>query len=137
MKKLIPLALILAAATVLAQPARHGNMKNMPKFDAATIQTITGTIASLDRQNHGNHTGIFLAVSTGSTTIPVHVGPEAFLTEHAFAVAQGDTITVTASMKRMRGADTLIASRIQNGAATIDLRDAAGKPLWASTYCNR
>lgn len=131
------LAVVLSTGTLLAQHGKGCDMKNMPKYDPSSMQTITGTIASIDRQDHGKHTGIVLQVTAASKTITVHVGPAAFLQEHGVTLAAGDAITITGSMTHMRGSDALVAAELQKGSTTLKLRDASGKPLWAMSYCNQ
>jgi hypothetical protein len=138
MKRLIVTLAALALSTGLAFAQRGaGCMRNMPAFDPATVQTFAGTIAGIDRQDHGNHVGVLVTLTTASKSITVRIGPEAFLIDNGFQLAAGDAITVKGSLRQTRRYEALIASEVEKDGVTLVLRDSSGKPRWAPSYCNR
>lgn len=128
MKPLLLVLLLLVAAPVLAQPADRSG----PRYDPATVETIEGTVRSVDLQpaRYGSHTGVHLTVAVGDETVPVHLGPSWFLDNQDEQVDVGDEIVVVGSRVTLGGAPVVIAREVRRGDAVLVLRDDAGYPAW-------
>ena len=132
---LITLAVLtLSSATLFAQP-RGGGYNRM--YDPNTVQTIAGTIVSVDRVN-GNRPmgGVHLTLQTSNNpALSVALGPGWYIDELKTTFAQGDVIEVKGSLVEINGTNVLIAAEVKKGADTIVLRDANGVPAWAGGRC--
>jgi hypothetical protein len=122
--------LTLMTTAVLAQGRGPG--KGVPNYDPKTEVTVKGTIE--DVQQHpgkGNWTGTHLILKTDSETFEVHVGPSAFVNQHQFSFAKGDTVEVTGSKVTIGGKEALLAREIIKDGKTLVLRNAQGVPEWS------
>lgn len=133
-------AALLAVALALPSPAaaqggRPGpGRAGVPLYDTATVQTLTGTVVSIDtiagpRALGG---GIHLQLRTGSETIPVHLGPAWYMNQERVRLAAGDRITVRGSRIDYQGAPVLVAAELtrDRDRAVVRLRDGRGIPAW-------
>lgn len=101
-------------------------------YDPKTEVTVKGTIE--DVQEHagkGGWTGVHLVLKTDSGTLPVHVGPSAYIAKKQFSFAKGDAVEILGSKVSMAGQETLLAREITKAGKTLVLRNAQGIPEWA------
>jgi hypothetical protein len=105
-------------------------------FDATTIETVRGTVASIEEfaPLEGMSAGIRVSLTTEDQTraIPVHLGPSWFLRNQDFEIKEGDEITVSGSRVTFQNEPTIIASEVTKGEESMGLRDTDGNPLWAA-----
>jgi hypothetical protein len=133
-----------------AQMAGTGSRRSMmrgPLYDPATEITVKGAVSEIQQLTGkpmgtatgtiwgncpGEWTGTHLSITTdqGSTLI-VHVGPTAFLTEKNFSLVKGDKLTIVGSKMQYKGSDFLIAREITKGDQVLKLRDSEGFPEWS------
>lgn len=102
------------------------------KYDPKTEVTVKGTIE--DVQEHagkGGGTGVHLVVKTDAGTLPVHVGPSAYIAKKQFSFAKGDVVEILGSKVPIGGEETLLAREITKAGKTLVLRNAQGIPEWA------
>lgn len=118
----------LGAATTGAQ----GRARRGPMYDTATVQTISGTIVSVDTVagRPGLPRGVHLQLKIGTETIPVHLGPTWYLAEQPLAFAAGQVITVRGSRITYEGKPAVIAAEVRRGESALQLRDNNGLPKW-------
>lgn len=115
--------LLLAAAAVVAQPGM-GPGRN---YDASKEQTVSGKVTAVQRIAHGGRSeGIHLSLQTAGGQVVVLLGPAHFIDKASLKINQGDEITVTGA----RQDAMLIAREVKKGSDTLQLRTAAGLPLW-------
>jgi DNA/RNA endonuclease YhcR with UshA esterase domain len=127
--KLFAVAAVLAVSVAaLAQ----GPSPRRRRYDPKTEITVKGTVEDV-QQYTGRHgmTGVHLILKTDSSTLDVHVGPSAYISQQHFSFAKGDSIEVVGSKITLRGTETLLAREITKDGKTLVLRDAQGIPQWA------
>lgn len=126
----------LAIGPVGAQ-ARGGGMRT-PRYDAATVVTVSGEVTAVDRQSgRAGMTGIHLSIRTASGTESVHLGPEAFIDGKGITVKVGDKVDVVGSRVTWASAPVVLARDFKHGTTIVALRDSAGFPLWAGQGMRR
>ena len=119
----IILVTMLAASAVFAQPGM-GPGRN---YDASKEQTVTGKVTSIQRVAHGGRSeGIHLSLQTAGGQVVVLLGPSHFIEKSNLKIKEGDEITVTGA----RQDAMLIAREVKKGSEVLQLRTAAGVPLW-------
>ncbi|PEN11092.1 hypothetical protein CRI94_16865 [Longibacter salinarum] len=102
-------------------------------YDPATLDTLHGTIARIDRiASPGRRatTGIHIELDTGAETLPVHLGPAFFVEDPEQPLRVGDEIKVTGSRVTFQGEAALIATQMRHGDRFLQLRTADGRPMW-------
>jgi hypothetical protein len=104
----------------------------MRNYDPKTEVTVKGKIEDVQEQA-GKHgwTGTHLILQTHSGTLPVHVGPSAYIAKKRFSFAKGDEIEVLGSKVTIDGKATLLAREVTKQGKTLILRNAQGIPEWA------
>lgn len=71
----------------------------------------------------GRSTRTYVKVKTDAEVVGVRLGPTRYLESQKFAVAKGDTITVTGS--KVKG--SVIAREVKKGETTITLKGQTGR----------
>ncbi len=99
-------------------------------WDPATVTTVSGTVAAVDRVKYGRGEGVHLQLTTSDGNLEVHLGPAWYL-DQKLTVKQGDTLEVTGSKRTTPRGTFLVAQSVRSGDATVTLRDASGVPVWA------
>ncbi len=108
-------------------PAAYGRI-----YNPATVQTVTGQVASVDRVAWGRRAqGVHLTLKTGQETLTVHLGPSWYVDQQPLKLAQGDQVEITGSRVDFQGGQVLIAREVKKGGQVLTLRDAQGVPRWA------
>jgi hypothetical protein len=115
--------------------AEHYGMHH-PK-DAKTIR---GTIESVGTyrlegpaMEGAARDGVSLRIRTSEDKlVTVHLAPRDYLNRQNITFNAGDQITVIGSETKVAGSDVFVASRLEAGGKTINLRTAEGRPLWLS-----
>lgn len=137
--------LLLTSFTVTAQMGGgrgQGRTMGVPFYNAGTEVTITGTVDEVQQITgtgpNGQRwscprgwTGTHLILKTDGGTLPVHVGPSAYLASKNFSIAKGDKLTILGSKVQFQGSSVLIAKEITKGSEILTLRNSAGFPLWS------
>ncbi len=102
-------------------------------YDPATVETVTGTIESLDRTvpMRGMSRGVHLTLKTDKGSISVHLGPEWYVERLDEKLAKGDQVEVKGSRVTFAGNPAIIAAEVKKGDAVLKLRDEKGVPSWA------
>jgi hypothetical protein len=102
-------------------------------FNPATMETLSGTVASVDKVTpmKGMHYGIHIMIKSDTETVDVHLGPEWFIERQDAKIEKGDTIEVKGSRVTIAGKAAIIAAEVKKGDSTLVLRDANGIPAWA------
>lgn len=103
------------------------------KFDASKITTVSGTIQSAGTFSPAANAipGVRLQIkSDDGKTHTIQLGPRPYVDQQGIDMRNGDQATVTGSQVDFNGRNVIIASKIQSGGKSIDLRDDQGKPKW-------
>ncbi|MDE3127058.1 MAG: DNA-binding protein [Gemmatimonadota bacterium] len=118
------------AQTALAQGRRGGGGA---RYDRATVQTVSGTIAAIDTlpSPRGVGGGLHVELRTADRTLSVHLGPRAFLEGRGLTLAVGDALQATGSLVTWQGQPALLAASVTKGTVAVQMRDSTGVPLWA------
>ena len=101
-------------------------------YNVNTVQILKGQVVRVDRISSGkNSSGIHLLIKTDKDTIPVHVGPEWYLSKQNVQFNVDDKIEVKGSKIIYNNSPAIVAGEIKKGTSTLVLRDANGYPLWS------
>ncbi len=102
-------------------------------YNPSTAETISGTVEAVQKVTpmKGMYPAIELLVKTDKESIPVHVGPEWYVTRLDTKLAKGDTIEVKGSRVTLAGKPVIIAAEIKKGDNVLVLRDNTGVPVWS------
>lgn len=130
------LACVLAGASAaglapaFAQPGPPAADRH---YDPQTVETVEGTVTSVDRVATSGRWGggVHLMLQTAQGPLAVHLGPAWFIDSQTLRVAAGDRVTVTGSRLEVGGQPALIARTLTKGSETLTLRDETGRPVWA------
>lgn len=118
-----------------AQAQRRGMRYAAPRFDTTTVETIKGTVESIEkmrtraRRSYGY--GVHVMLDTGSEVVPVHLGPSWYLDKQKVKIEKGDEIEVTGSRITYNEKPALVAAIVTKGDEVLNLRDERGFPLWS------
>jgi hypothetical protein len=126
-KLLAVLAVLAVSMTAMAQGpgARR-------RYDPKTEVTVKGTVENVQQYTgRRGWNGVHLTLKTDSSTLNVHVGPSAYISQQHFSFAKSDTIEVVGSKTTLAGTEALLAREITKDGKTLVLRDAQGIPQWA------
>jgi hypothetical protein len=125
----------ISVIAALAAPAAHAQGRSATAerlFDPATVTTVEGEITEIQRISRGRrHEGVHLLLSTGSETLDVHLGPEAYVDRQSVKLAKGDRVEVKGSRVTLDAKPAIIAQEVTRGDERIELRDASGTPAWS------
>lgn len=121
--------LVLALGVSAFAQGPHG----MRNYDPKTEVTVKGTVEDVQQQaaRKNGRMGTHLILKTDSGTLPIHVGPSAYIANKQFSFVKGDEIEVLGSKVSIGGKETLLAREITKQGKTLVLRNAQGVPQWA------
>lgn len=106
--------------------------RGMRNYNPKTETTVKGTIEEVQElAGRRGGTGTHLILKTDSSTLPVHVGPSAYIAKKQFSFSKGDQIEVLGSKVSIAGKETILAREIKKEGKTLVLRNAQGIPEWA------
>ncbi|HET6584050.1 MAG TPA: hypothetical protein VFG69_11390 [Nannocystaceae bacterium] len=133
---------MLLTAALLAAPALAcGGPGDLPKFNEATIETVSGWVADVDpfvRLERNTRNGVKATLTTDDDErIDVYLGPATFLDHHGFVVEKGDELAVTGSKVRYEGEDVIIATVMSENGQRLKIRDADGRQAWRGFHRDR
>jgi hypothetical protein len=102
-------------------------------YNPATVETVTGTIESIDRTvpMKGMSRGVHVTLKTEKGPLSVHLGPEWYVERLDGKLAKGDLVEVKGSRITFAGNPAIIAAEVKKGDADLKLRDDKGIPAWA------
>jgi hypothetical protein len=126
---------ILVSAALLCAPSfACGGPGGLPRFNEATIETVSGYVSEVDpfqRLERNTRNGVKATLDTDdSERIDVYLGPATFLDHHGFLIERGDYLAVTGSKVRHDGEDVIIATVISEDGQRLTIRDAKGHQAW-------
>jgi hypothetical protein len=139
-------AVVLAAVAMSVSPATAGLWKGwrgsggwgmgggyQRMYNPATVETVTGTIESIDRiaPRKGMSHGVHVTLKTEKGTVSVHLGPEWYVERLDTKLVKGDSVEVKGSRITYDGKPAIIAAEVKKGDAVLKLRDDNGVPAWA------
>ena len=123
------LVLLLGAHGILnaQQPAED------PAYQVTSEITVVGTVTKVFAHTGQRGTPRSRATITAAdgTSVDVHLGPSSFVSEKQMDLAPGDTVTVIGSRATT---GMVIVRRLTRAGRTLDLRNAAGRPLWEDRH---
>jgi len=102
-------------------------------YDAKTVDKVTGEVATVDSITpmRGMSGGVHVALKTAQGEVSVHLGPQWYLENQDVKIEPGDRVEITGSRVTVEGKPTIIAAEVRKGDEVLQLRDAAGVPVWA------
>jgi hypothetical protein len=102
-------------------------------YDAKTVDKVTGEVATVDSITpmRGMSGGVHVALKTEQGEVSVHLGPQWYLENQDVKIEPGDRVEITGSRVTVQGKPTIIAAEVRKGDEVLQLRDAAGVPVWA------
>lgn len=105
------------------------------KFDPDRVEELEGHILEIVTENDQDDEtqGASLILETESENIiPVHLGPEWYISHQQIRFKEGDKITVVGSRVDYQNSPVIIAAQIEHGNNKLILRDESGLPRWQS-----
>jgi len=129
-------------ATLLSAPLfACGGPGGLPRFNEATIETVSGYVADIDpftRLERNTRNGVRATIHTeDDESIDVYLGPATYLDHHGFVIERGDMLDVTGSKVRHEDKDVIIATVVAEEGERLKIRDADGHPAWRGINRNR
>lgn len=135
-------ALLLAPISLWAQgytePSGRGwgaaaNDERM--YEPARTETIRGEVVDVLYPASPSATGrgVHVRLRTDQGTIPVHLGPEWYVSQQDLDLQPGDRVSVTGSLVMYEGAPAMIAAAVQKGDELFEFRDDLGFPRWSAS----
>ena len=102
-------------------------------YDAKTVDKVTGEVAKVDSITpmRGMSGGVHVALKTEQGEVSVHLGPQWYVENQDVKIEPGDRVEITGSRVTVEGKPTIIAAEVRKGDEVLQLRDAAGVPVWA------
>ena len=118
------------------QPAgrQAANREYNAKFDASKIETVTGTVQSIERVRPMNTASRVLAVmirSDDGRTHVAHLGPANFVLSRQPRLRIGDQVTIKGSRVSIDGRDVLMTTVVTKDDTDLRLRQDDGRPMWS------
>src|SRR6266700_819190 len=103
-------------------------------YDAKHVVTLSGTVQRVEKNTpmKGMGYGVYLMLKTDSETIPVHLGPTAFVEKQPVQFHASDVVEVTGSRVSCDGKPALLAAIVKRGADSAQYRELTGRPAWAA-----
>ncbi len=135
----LTLLLLLTGAALAAGGPLDGWQTDSPYnklYDLKTVQTLQGTIVSIDRELHplpGMASGFGAAVQTADgRKVNLHVGPTWFTQNFRddWKVQPGDLVEVRGSLITLHGATVMMVNWGRKGDHVMTVRNPEGKPVW-------
>ncbi len=117
----------------MSQEAWDAESEYSKKFDAQDVKTIEGTIESVGtfQPAAGVREGLRLRVKTDEDKIvTVYAGPQWYAQQEDFWLRAGDEVKVTGCPTTIRDRSVIMASKLQSGDKTLELRGEDGAPKW-------
>ena len=74
--------------------------------------------------------GIRLMVETAKETVPVHLGPEWYVTNQDIQLQPNERVEIKGSRIIFNDKPAIIAAEVKKGDKILTLRDINGLPLW-------
>ncbi|MEM3432823.1 MAG: hypothetical protein QXP27_01470 [Candidatus Methanomethyliaceae archaeon] len=102
-------------------------------YDPSKVETLSGTVENITLlvPMKGMYSGVAVTLKTDKETIPVHLGPEWYISRLDMKFEKGDTIEVKGARATFAGKPAIIAKEVKKGDNVLVLRDDAGIPVWA------
>jgi hypothetical protein len=127
--------MVVLVGTIEGQCACYTADPQGPYYDAATVETVTGEIAAVERvtaKRRGWGQGVHAELSTSDGTLNVHLGPAWYLDNQEEQLEAGTEVEVTGSMVEVDGVTQMIAAEVRMGDTVVMFRNEAGYPNWAA-----
>ena len=100
-------------------------------YDTDTVESVTGTVQSIETRQFRGHSFVALELKTSDGTLLVHLGPSDYLDQQSLKLTPGDAVSIKGSKMAMQGREMMVAAEVTKGGAVMKLRDpATGTPLW-------
>lgn len=102
-------------------------------YDPAKAETLAGQVLEVRKVTpmRGMSYGVEIVVRTGTDKVAVHLGPAWFVENQEIRIAKGDSVEVEGSRVAIAGKPVVLAASVRKGDSVLQLRDAAGIPVWA------
>jgi len=132
------LGMCVLVLTVHAQPELEGGGPRThygKMWDARTVETVKGDVVAVEEYvpgRGGTAYGLRLTVRTDKETIPVVLGPAAYVQEQHFKFEPKDALEIKGSRMSVQGQSILIAAEVTKEGKRLKLRGEAGTPLWSA-----
>lgn len=105
------------------------------QFDPDNVEEFEGNILEIitESSQHDEKRGVILIVETeNKKIIPVHLGPEWYISHQQSRLKDDQKIRVVGSRVNYEDNPAIIAARIEQGNSQLILRDDNGRPRWQS-----
>lgn len=124
------LALVVTASQAFATNT-VSTAANNPDYNPATVVDVLGTVTGVRQVSSGSPlAGLHLTVKSKTGTFDVYVGPSDFLKFLKASYSVGEQIEVIGSKVKVENADVILTQQVDDGYATVTMRDANGVAEW-------
>lgn len=125
----------LLAALLLAPLSACGGPSGLPRFNEATIETVSGWVIAVDpytRLERNTRNGVKATVRTydDEQEVEVYLGPATYMDHYGVVINKGDEVEVVGSKVRHDGDDVIIATVLHEDGHRLQLREPDGRPAW-------
>jgi len=119
------------ALAVTASSFAGSATTNEPAYNPAAVVDVFGTITSVRQAPAGTPlAGSHLTLKAKAGTFDVYLGPADFLKFLKASFSVGEEIEVIGSKVKADNADVILTQQVDDGYATVTLRDANGSAEW-------
>jgi hypothetical protein len=102
-----------------------------PVYNPAMPAVVSGVVSAVSEVPAGQPLeGVHVMVKTKTGNVEVYLAPRNFLSFLKVNIAVGDFIEVTGSEVKSGNADVVLAREVDDGRASITLRDSFGAEVW-------
>jgi len=135
----LTLAFLLAGAALAASGPLDGWQSDSPYnrlFNPKTVQTLQGTVLSIDRDLHplpGMASGFGAVIQTeDGRKVHLHIGPTWFTQNFRddWRVQVGDRVEVRGSVVTLQGNTVMMVNWGRKGEHVMTVRTPEGRPVW-------
>lgn len=101
-------------------------------FDADKIKTVQGEVLSVQNLPSEGEVvgGVYVLLKTDAGNVAVRLGPSAYVLKDGMSIEPYDALTVTGSEVGAEEKPGIIATQVQKGADTLQLRGTNGAVAW-------
>lgn len=105
-------------------------------YNSHNVTTLVGKVVRIEKiiPMKGMGYGIYLTLQTDKETLPVHLGPTAYVESLPVQFHARDTVEVTGSRVMCDGKTVILAAQVKHGKDVATYREFNGVPSWSAKH---